>query len=225
MSLHACSTSRLTAMDTAVTRVVVFAMGPAARAPKPVWSCGGASLACVSEYKCLGVMFPAEQGLAAGFLHLRGRLHDTGVLWQRQFAELGDGLSLELMRQLDLQAVPPAGSHACEVWGVRICQAAQNKPVPLEHGLVLRGLADRTPAAVVPPASAAAQRLPSHCAAGVAGVVAVAHLAAQRVPVLECIGAGLHVCQWRAVALSDSNHAIDLNDVKKLGLVPVHVPD
>ncbi len=131
MSLHACSTSRLTAMDTAVTRVVVFAMGPAARAPKPVWSCGGTSLACVSEYKCLGVMFPAEQGLAAGFLHLRGRLHDTGVLWQRQFAELGDGLSLELMRQLDLQAVPPAGSHACEVWGVRICQAAQNKPVSI----------------------------------------------------------------------------------------------
>jgi len=56
------------AVSTAKTRVMVFATGPAAGAPGPVWTCGGAPLGRVGEYKYLGVVFSAEQGLAAGFL-------------------------------------------------------------------------------------------------------------------------------------------------------------
>jgi hypothetical protein len=49
---------------------------------------------------------------AGACMTLRARL-------QRQFAELGDGLSLEAIRHLLLQAVPSAKSYACEVWGQR----------------------------------------------------------------------------------------------------------
>jgi hypothetical protein len=58
-------------------RIMMFHTGPAAGALGPVWTCGGAPLERVAEYKYLGVVFCAEQGVAAGFPHLRGRLHDT----------------------------------------------------------------------------------------------------------------------------------------------------
>jgi len=60
-------------------------------------------------------VFSAEQGLAAGFPHLCGRLHGSWAWLQQQFADLGDGLSLALVRQLFMQAVPPASAYACEV--------------------------------------------------------------------------------------------------------------
>jgi len=116
---HAHLTALGMTVSTAKTRVMVFRTGPAEGAPAPVWTCGGAPLGRVGEYKYLGVVFSAAHGLAAGFPHLCGRLQASWARLQRQFAELGDGLSLALMRQLFMQAVPPAGSYACEVWGVR----------------------------------------------------------------------------------------------------------
>ncbi len=66
----------------------------------------------VARYKYLGVVFSAKDGLAAGFPHLRGRLQASWARLQLQFAELGDGLSLALMRQL-FYAGRPAGGLIC----------------------------------------------------------------------------------------------------------------
>jgi hypothetical protein len=43
-----------------------IATGPARGAPGPVWTCGGARLGCIAEYRYLGVVVSAAQGLATG---------------------------------------------------------------------------------------------------------------------------------------------------------------
>ena len=55
----------------------------------------------------------------AAFKSLCGRLWAAWALLKQRFAEVLDGLSVVLMRAMFQQAIPPAGSYACEVWGVR----------------------------------------------------------------------------------------------------------
>jgi len=213
--------AHLTALGMAVsaekTRVMVFRTGPAEGAPAPAWTCGGAPLGQVAQYKYLGVVFSAQHGLAAGFPHLRGRLQASWARLQLQFAELGDGLSLALMRQLFMQAVPPAGSYACEVWGIRrLCgrekqdrdhlQRAHVKlwrrllqlPDSVASAIVLRELQVLSPAHIW---------LRSTCRFWTA-------LA------LRPVG-----CLWRAVALSDWDDAIARNVKNWAWSVYMHLTD
>lgn len=101
------------------TRVVVFGR-PRARAPVPgEWTCGGVMLDRVQEYKYLGIIFSARDGIAATFPSLHDRLNRSWHILEQHFGALNDDVSLALMRAIFQQCVPPAGSYACEVWGVR----------------------------------------------------------------------------------------------------------
>ena len=102
------------------TKVVAFGRASAAAAAAaPAWTYGGHPLQCAPDCKYLGVTFSADSGIAATFLPLSGKLHGAWATLQQRFGEVHDGISLALMRALFQSAVPPAGSYACEVWGVR----------------------------------------------------------------------------------------------------------
>ena len=101
------------------TRVVVFGATPVDAGAPAQWTCGGIAIQRVQEYKYLGVLFSAKLGLAATFTRLRGCLNGAWVKLQKQFGVLHDGISLALMRAMCQQGSPPAGSYACELWGVR----------------------------------------------------------------------------------------------------------
>ncbi len=103
------------AVSTAKTRVLVFATGPAEGAPALVWTCGGAPLGRVEQYYIEVLYFRQSRASPPGSRTCAGACMTVG----RGYAEVGGGLSLELMRQLFLQAGFAGGFIACEVWGVR----------------------------------------------------------------------------------------------------------
>ena len=101
------------------TRIVAFGTASVRVAAGAVWTCGGAVISRVEQYKYLGILFSAKAGIGASFKPLCGRLWAAWALLKQRFGEVLDGLSVVLMRAMFQQAIPPAGSYACEVWGVR----------------------------------------------------------------------------------------------------------
>jgi len=171
----------------------------------------------VARYKYLGVVFSAKDGLAAGFPHLRGRLQASWARLQLQFAELGDGLSLALMRQLFMQAVPPAGSYACEVWGIRrLCGPVKKDRDRLKRAHVklwrrLLQLPDSVAAAIV------LRELQ---------VLSPAHIWLRGTcRFWNALALRPAACLWRAVALSDWDDAIALNVKNWAWSVYMHLTD
>ena len=78
----------------------------------------------VQQYKYLGIVFSATDGIAATFKSLHARLNGSWHTLAEHFGALNDEVSLALMRAMFQQCVPPAGSYACEVWGVRRVMAS-----------------------------------------------------------------------------------------------------
>ena len=146
---------------------MVFGAAPTDAAAQAEWACGGIPIQRVEEYKYLGVLFSAKLGLAATFKRLRGCLNGAWVKLQKQFGVLHNGVSLALMRAMFQQGIPPAGSYACELWGVRRlsgpCKMERKRlgqthvqlwrrllrlPKSVHREIVLRELAVRSPQAV-----------------------------------------------------------------------------
>ena len=112
---HVFLTSIGMELSLAKTRVVVFTR-PRARAPVAgEWTCGGVVLERVQQYKYLGIVFSATDGIAATFKSLHDRLNGSWHTLAEHFGALNDEVSLALMRAMFQQCVPPAGSYACEV--------------------------------------------------------------------------------------------------------------
>ena len=116
--LHPCRVARVLKCS-ANGRWLLYGRSSAAAAAASAWTYGGHPLQCTPDCKYLGVTFSAAAGIAATFLPLSGKLHGAWATLQQRFGEVHDGISLALMRALFQSAVPPAGSYACEVWGVR----------------------------------------------------------------------------------------------------------
>jgi hypothetical protein len=113
-------------MELSVAKTCVLVFGAtaaaAAAADGAAWTCGGVELRRVERYKYLGLIFSAKDGIAATFAPLCGRLYASWEQLEERFREIEAGLSVSLMRAVFQQVVPPSGSYACEVWGLRRVQ-------------------------------------------------------------------------------------------------------
>lgn len=99
------------------TSVMVFGTVPR-RAAGHVWTCGGAALTEVQEYKYLGLLYTRKHGIAGTFGKLkRSMLESSFKLWAK-FGDLHCGTSQKLQYDLFLESVPHAASYGSEVWGV-----------------------------------------------------------------------------------------------------------
>ena len=91
------------------------------------WSCGGVPLQWVAQYKYLGIIFDAVQGMGLTFDRLRSRMMGSWAQLRRQYGNLQCVRSVGLLLQLYEACVPPAGSYGCEVWGLRDLPASSRK--------------------------------------------------------------------------------------------------
>ena len=91
------------------------------------WSCGGVPLQWVAQYKYLGIIFDAVQGMGLTFDRLRSRMMGSWAQLRRQYGNLQCVRSVGLLLQLYDACVPPAGSYGCEVWGLRDLPASSRK--------------------------------------------------------------------------------------------------
>ena len=111
-------------LSVAKTKVMTFGATPAtaAAAAGAAWTCGGVELERVERYKYLGAIFSTKDGICATFTHVRGQLYGGWAQLKQRFRAIRYGLSLVLMRAVFQQVIPPKGSYASEVWGLRRVQ-------------------------------------------------------------------------------------------------------
>ena len=95
------------------TKVLVFSQVPVTPFQ---WTCHGAVLEEVSEYKYLGVLFAATCGLHNTFGLLSRKMWAAWALLKRQYGRLQCLSSMGLLFRLYKACVPPTGSYGCEVW-------------------------------------------------------------------------------------------------------------
>ena len=100
-----------------------------------------------------------HHGIAATFASMCSRLETGWQQLQGRFREIADELSVSLMRAVFQQVIPPTGSYACEVWGLRrvqgrlktalarvrtrqlqLCKRLLHVPKSVGHDIVLREL-------------------------------------------------------------------------------------
>ena len=108
------------------------------------WSCGGVPLQWVAQYKYLGIIFEAVQGMGLTFDRLRSRMLGSWAQLRRQYGNLQCVRSVGLLLQLYEACVPPAGSYGCEVWELQDLPASSRKgrdALGSSHLQVLRALA------------------------------------------------------------------------------------
>lgn len=146
-------------LSVAKTCVMAFGAASAAAAANAAWTCGGVELERVQRYTYLGLTFSATDGIAATFASMCSRLETGWQQLQGRFREIADGLSVSLMRAVFQQVIPPTGSYACEVWGLRrvqgrlktalarvrtrqlqLCKRLLHVPKSVGHDIVLREL-------------------------------------------------------------------------------------
>ena len=82
------------------------------------WSCGGRLLRQVSEVRYLGAVFQSGQGFLPSLARLQHRAQAAWAQLSRQYGTLHCEKGVWLMLQLYGACVLPAGSFACELWGV-----------------------------------------------------------------------------------------------------------
>lgn len=104
-------------MEVSAEKSCVLVFGGGAAGAR--WSCGGAVLQQVEEYKYLGVHLSAAKGVEAAFGRLQQQTLVSWAVLRRQFSNLTCGMTLALQLHLFTQAVPQAASWGCEVWGLR----------------------------------------------------------------------------------------------------------
>ena len=87
-------------------------------APDCSWTCGGQTLRQVTEVRYLGLIFRAGQGFLPSLARLGHRAQAAWAQLSRQYGTLRCEKGIWLMLQLYVACVVPAGSFACELWGV-----------------------------------------------------------------------------------------------------------
>ena len=83
-----------------------------------LWRCGGAQLASVDQARYLGAHFQPGRGFLPTFSHLQQRMWASHYSLRKQYLGLDCGASVWLPLRLHAACVEPAGSFACELWGV-----------------------------------------------------------------------------------------------------------
>ena len=106
---------------TVKTKVVVFMEQPMPPVP---WFCKGHSLQQAHEFKYLGLMFNAQEGVQATFPILKQKMVAAWALLRRQYGRLSCAASVGLLLRLYDVCVPPTASYGCEVWGCYTFPAA-----------------------------------------------------------------------------------------------------
>ena len=112
--------------DSGASRLGMQSISPCMVGPYQ-WSCGGVPLQWVAQYKYLGIIFDAVQGMGLTFDRLRSRMMGSWAQLRRQCGNLQCVRSVGLLLQLYEACVPPAGSYGCEVWGLRDLPASSRK--------------------------------------------------------------------------------------------------
>ena len=87
-------------------------------APDCSWTCGGQTLRQVTEVRYLGLIFWAGQGFLPSLARLGHWAQAAWAQLSRQYGTLRCEKGIWLMLQLYVACVVPAGSFACELWGV-----------------------------------------------------------------------------------------------------------
>ena len=81
------------------------------------WWCGDTLLKWVPQYKYLGIVFDAVQGIGLTFDKLKNKMLGSWAQLRRQYGNLQCVRSVGLLLHLYNASVPPTGSYGCEVWG------------------------------------------------------------------------------------------------------------
>ena len=97
-------------MEVSAEKTCVLVFGPPRAARGLRWTCGGAPLQLVTEYKYLGVLFTAAKGVGGAFGRQRRQLFAAWTVLRRKFGNLHYGTSFALQLELFEQSVPTAAS-------------------------------------------------------------------------------------------------------------------
>ena len=96
------------------TKVMVFNLA----FPGPFqWTCGGEQLEIVIDFKYLGILFDALDGMAVTFPMLKKNMFGAWALLKRQYGRLQCLASVGLMFRVYEACVPSTASYGCEIWG------------------------------------------------------------------------------------------------------------
>ena len=82
------------------------------------WSCAGQAVQQVQEVRYLGIIFASGQGFLPSLQRMAGRMWAAWAQLWKQYGSLQIESGVWLTLQLYSACVVPAGSFACEVWGV-----------------------------------------------------------------------------------------------------------
>ena len=117
------------------TCVMVFGKAPRRGTAPHVWTCGGAALKEVQEYKYLGLVYSQKKGIAGAFSKLQSNMLDSSHKLWAKYGNLHCGTSQKLQLDLFLESVPHAASYGSEIWGIlRLLGASQSERAGLAKG-------------------------------------------------------------------------------------------
>ena len=111
-------------VSTNKTKVMVFS--PCMSGPYQWW-CGDTLLEWVPQYKYLGIVFDAVQGISLTFDKLKNKMLGSWAQLRRQYGKLQCVRSVGLLLHLYNACVPPTGSYGSEVWGLRSLPVGANR--------------------------------------------------------------------------------------------------
>ena len=118
--------------------------------PQHVWTCANAQLRCVTEARYLGVFFQSGHSFQPTFAHLEQRMWASHYSLRKQYHSLGCSASVWLPLQLHAAGVEPAGSFACELWGVYQQHNAARRRLETARLRQLRQITGISPAIALP---------------------------------------------------------------------------
>ena len=111
------------------TKVMVFNLA----FPGPFqWTCGGEQLEIVMDFKYLGILFNALDGMAVTFPMLKKNMFGAWALLKRQYGRLQCLASVGLMFRVYEACVPSTASYGCEIWGFQ--------PFPQQYRILRKSL-------------------------------------------------------------------------------------
>ena len=113
-------------MQPSPDKTVVMEMTRAGQ-PEHSWYCTGTQLRCVQQARYLGMLFRSGQGFLPTYSHLEQRMWASHYFLRKRYKGLECSDSIWLPLQLHAACVEPAGSFACELWGVYRQQAGQRQ--------------------------------------------------------------------------------------------------
>ena len=96
------------------------------------WTCGGEQLEIVIDFKYLGILFNALDGMAVTFPMLKKNMFGAWALLKRQYGRLQCLASVGLMFRVYEACVPSTASYGCEIWGFQ--------PFPQQYRILRKSL-------------------------------------------------------------------------------------